>query len=635
MTAIRYPLDYTLLANIPAPLLELPQWVCAELTPRDDGGMNKIPMNPATGRLASSTDPATWGTFAQAAAMAEARGWAVGFVLIEGGGLVAIDLDHCIDDAGTLSPEAAAIVERFATYAERSVSGTGVHLLCWSDPKPGTSSKRTARGIEVYDRARFMVMTGDMLPGSPPDLEPRTEKVHALYRELWPDAPAVPARDRLADPAPILSMSDEAILTNARTMHGFRRLYDGADTGAYNDDDSSADLGLLCYFVMAGATDPAQLDRLYRSSPLARGKWDERRGAMTYGERTIARALDGRVQPFEGFAPSGSIRLGEISATRFAPSPQDAGTAIDIDQEQDDTGADDLPDDPATLKQYIRELTRHIEQMRQERDQMRQEQERMRQRLVMLSDVQSRAAAIQRNKAIGQLRPVAIAAMNFLANRETAEQQPADGMHPIYLEAFGEAAGVSDDIASKKLTILSESGAGLRKQTRTERRPDGTLGKRVYIGLEPGTTVADFGAAVATMDTEQRQWGGRRMSCPTCGPAAAVEKRTTTICRGCGEVLSERVQILPPLEQADASAEPNPHLAGTVRRTTVRVEPVPEPNPQDAGTDQTRPQWEGYPPVVPMMPLSSGTVSPASPPSMPLPAPGLDRYTDPRYGRTG
>jgi primase-polymerase (primpol)-like protein len=609
MAAITYPLDHALLANIPSVLLDRPQWVCAQLVPREDGSLNKIPMNPANGRRASATDPATWGTFAEAVTMAEARGWGVGFVLVAGGGVVAIDLDHCIDGAGAIAPEAAAIMERFATYAERSISGTGIHLLCLSDPKPGTTCKHEARGIELYDRDRFMVMTGDLLPGSPADLEPRTAMVHALYRELWPE----PVRERVAIPAPILSLSDEAIIENARRMTGFRRLYDGADTSAYGDDDSSADLGMLNYLVMAGATDPVQLDRIYRSSPLARSKWDERRGSMTYGERTIVRALDGTVQPFEGFIAPPAILLG----TSATPNPQDAasgtiGHAEGGNASQDLDQDDDLPDDTATLKQIIRNLTRHVAQMQRE-------QEQMRQRLTMMSEVQSRTAAIQRNKNIGQTRQVAIATVNYLANRESAGAATPDGLHPIYLDAIAESAGVSKDTASRHLDVLSTADVGFVKETRPVRNEDGTIGKRVYIGLAAGTNVIDFAAAVATMDREQRPWGGARVSCPTCGPDAEVEKRTTIVCRGCGEILAERVQTLNP---QDAASEEQA-IAASI------------PNPQDAASGQPEPRRGEDPNVVDRVPLAAASGVAPQRTALPLLPSSLDRYTDPLYGRTG
>ena len=46
-----------LFKNIPAELLELDQWVCQR---------KKIPHSPQTGKQASSSDPATWGSFEEA-----------------------------------------------------------------------------------------------------------------------------------------------------------------------------------------------------------------------------------------------------------------------------------------------------------------------------------------------------------------------------------------------------------------------------------------------------------------------------------------------------------------------------------------------------------------------------------------
>lgn len=618
-------------ATIPAMLRALPRWVLWRYELRE-GKWTKIPYQPS-GHKAKANTLTTWATFEDAHAAYQhdtTRYMGLG-IMLNGDGLIGLDYDDCIADDGTIAPEVLADLAALGTYAERSPSGRGVRvfLLNHTGGAPGWHKNSAARftlptgetmagAIENYATGRYLTVTGNRIAGQPDTIEGHPDALAAWFEQWAPQSTR--HRAGIATPLPILTLDDEQVLANARRMHGFRRLYDGADTGAYADDDSSADLGLLNYLVMAGATDPAQLDRLYRSSPLARSKWDERRGASTYGRNTIARALDGTVQPFEGFAPRPSIRLGEISSTRFAPNPQDAGTVTDHGGDAEDMDDLNLPDDPATLKQYIRELSRRIEQMRQE-------QERMQQRLVMLSDVQSRAAAIQRNKAIGQLRPVAVAVVNLLANRETADTQPADGMHRIHLKSFGEAAGVSDDTASKKLTILSESGVGLRKQTRTEHREDGTLARRLYIGLEPGTSVVDFAAAVAAMDCEQRPWGGRRVSCPTCGPDAEIEKRTTMICRGCGEVLAERVHVLP-------LAEPSPHLAGTVGQPTEGARPL-EANPQDAGLERTRTQRAPLPPVVSHIPLSSGTVNPPASPSLPLSSPSLDRYTDPLYGRTG
>src|SRR5262249_12082499 len=52
-------------SGIPAELWERDQWVAWRST-RRDGKWTKVPVNPATGKNASSTDRETWGTFAAA-----------------------------------------------------------------------------------------------------------------------------------------------------------------------------------------------------------------------------------------------------------------------------------------------------------------------------------------------------------------------------------------------------------------------------------------------------------------------------------------------------------------------------------------------------------------------------------------
>ncbi|MGA8534366.1 MAG: helix-turn-helix domain-containing protein [Candidatus Tumulicola sp.] len=70
----------------------------------------------------------------------------------------------------------------------------------------------------------------------------------------------------------------------------WRELFDG-DHSAY-PSQSEADLALcgkLRFYTRGNAKD---MDRLFRRSGLMRGKWDEQRGAGTYGERTIATTIE-------------------------------------------------------------------------------------------------------------------------------------------------------------------------------------------------------------------------------------------------------------------------------------------------------------------------------------------------------
>src|SRR5206468_2296991 len=94
-------------ARVPSALIELPQWVCWRSETRNSG-TTKIPVNPWTGRKASSTDPHTWTSFAEAMAYHSRipNSAGVGFVIHVDDPFVGVDLDNCIID-GALHPWAA------------------------------------------------------------------------------------------------------------------------------------------------------------------------------------------------------------------------------------------------------------------------------------------------------------------------------------------------------------------------------------------------------------------------------------------------------------------------------------------------------------------------------------------------
>lgn len=101
------------------------------------------------GSPASSTDPATWATFADVQ-----RGAGDGFGVMLGGGIGCYDLDHVTDE------EARELIARFPEpiiFMERSMSGEGVHVFVEAPEGPGAR-----RGnVERYTRARFIRMTLD------------------------------------------------------------------------------------------------------------------------------------------------------------------------------------------------------------------------------------------------------------------------------------------------------------------------------------------------------------------------------------------------------------------------------------------------------------------------------------------
>lgn len=129
--------------DFPSQLKAIPTWVKHE---------SKRPVM-FSGGFASSTNPATWCDFESA--QQSCIGDGLGFVLT-GNGIACIDLDHCITD-GVLSDWAKPIVAAArGTYIEISLSGTGLHIFGLGVVGTG----KRFDGIELYDRGRFIAVTG-------------------------------------------------------------------------------------------------------------------------------------------------------------------------------------------------------------------------------------------------------------------------------------------------------------------------------------------------------------------------------------------------------------------------------------------------------------------------------------------
>jgi hypothetical protein len=283
--------------HIPPQLRALKQWVCwrYEYQPQRSAEKpwTKVPINPYSGKHASSTNPMTWGTFDDALTCFRRPHQnldGIGFVVIAKNGLVGIDLDHCRDpDAGDIIPWARAIVDRLQTYTEVSPSGTGLRLwLRATLPLKG----RKNGDVEMYNTGRFLTVTGCHLQGTPVTIEPRQAELDAAHTKVFAakasheaSEASSGARDSKAH------LNDDQLLEKAlaaRNGPKFARLW-GGDTSDY-PSHSEADLA-LCDLLTFWTQDEAQVDRLFRRSGLMRGKWDEVHGDATYGQSTIRLAL--------------------------------------------------------------------------------------------------------------------------------------------------------------------------------------------------------------------------------------------------------------------------------------------------------------------------------------------------------
>lgn len=534
-------------AGVPAELTALPQWVCWRWEWKG-GKVTKVPVDPRTEKNASVDDPSTWSTIDEALATATRLGLpGIGFMFDADDRYFGIDSDDAYDpETGGLTAAGAALLERFATYAEPSVRRRGLHLIGTTDrvPHGGTGNKRGP--TECYWRGRFFAFTGCPLPGYDAIAE-RTEELLAWHPETFPPKP---------EPAPIaavpLEIDDRALLERCLGNAKFRTLHQHGDAGDYGGDASSADLAYVNVIVRNGGT-PDQADRLYRESAIVRPKWDQRRGQTTYGERTIARAFDGTVIPF---APTRPTAIISPERERLAAT----GT--------DDATADALPDDVAALKAMIVDLTRRVEAAERRADAAEARTE-------MLGRVQSTTGRIIRNRRLGQERMTAVALSYAFANREAAGDAGDGGLYAIPVARIAETAGVSEDSAAKHVKKLADAGV-LRKELRwVPERVDTATGEilpgrhRQYIGPAEGRVV-DFVEAVAALaPSVPKGWGGARTACPD-HPNAGTVKRWTLHCAECDRTLDKGEDF--------RAAEPKPQDAEPPPDTTFAGDtPIPEP----------------------------------------------------------
>lgn len=133
---------------VPAELRETPRWILHK---------NKRPL--ALGNFwLSITDSAKWATFTEAKNSEHGDG--VGFVL-NGDGLVCIDLDDCVDN-GVISEQAQRLIDSLPrTFVEVSPSGTGLHIWGYGEVSTGRRFERDGLKIEVYGDGRYLTVSGN------------------------------------------------------------------------------------------------------------------------------------------------------------------------------------------------------------------------------------------------------------------------------------------------------------------------------------------------------------------------------------------------------------------------------------------------------------------------------------------
>jgi putative DNA primase/helicase len=286
--------------SLPEALRDIPHWMGTRFERRKDGKTDKPPYRVVSGLpviKADKTNPENWATYSEALAAYE-RGdvEAIGFVLTDGDLYFVMDLDGVIDrDTGEIHPAAAEVIHALNSYTEISCSGTGVHVI-GHGAKPGYAGCRSNKlgfDLEIYDSARFVVMTGRRMTDTPGPRD-RQDELLSLCQKLWPKREKLYSR-RPTHPAPV-GLEDQELLGRAQrssTGAKFRRLYDAGDTTGYASA-SEADFSLLNMLIFWTAGDRDQIMRLFEASALHRAKEKHR----DYVRRSVNKALGSYVGSF-------------------------------------------------------------------------------------------------------------------------------------------------------------------------------------------------------------------------------------------------------------------------------------------------------------------------------------------------
>lgn len=276
-------------------------WLCWNWVIRG-GKRTKIPI--AASGCTTGVDESyrcTWVTYDEAVKAAEEHGYAgVGFVIPK----KYFFLD--IDKRDINHPLVQMLLRRYNSYAEKSISGNGIHIYgtcdlsrlpTYTDEKGKLRLVRefymkSPDDLELYIGGitnRFAVYTGDAVNDC--DISDCTEAVlTTLDKEMRRKPKTKYSESRDGDRADFDIIAD---LRKAKNGEKFMTLYDRGDISGYlhsdgTPDASRADCALCAMIAFRTGPDPETIFRLVKSSALYREKWDR----DDYRESTIQAGIE-------------------------------------------------------------------------------------------------------------------------------------------------------------------------------------------------------------------------------------------------------------------------------------------------------------------------------------------------------
>ena len=276
-TTIAFPKIQVHVETIPDELKQYPHFVNWQYGLDDKGKITKVPKNPRTLNNAMSTNPATWGSYADAVKNINDH-TGIGFVPSANDDIIGIDIDDCRNkDTGEIDKWALLAIKDINTYTEISPSGEGIRLFVKGKLPAGW---RKTEYIEVYDKNQYLTITGNILDVCTNIATIDGTELHEYLTVIVSD----------------LKIIQKA--SNAKNGEKFKTLFSGSYIGYGSQSEGELACCSLVYYHTKELT---QIDRIYRYSGLCRAKWDARHRSdgKTYGEMTLEKLQGNGNQQFE------------------------------------------------------------------------------------------------------------------------------------------------------------------------------------------------------------------------------------------------------------------------------------------------------------------------------------------------
>ncbi|HEC2192903.1 TPA: DNA primase [Staphylococcus delphini] len=285
--------------EIPEELKELPNWVLwrAELDNKRNE-YKKVPYSFA-GYRASSTNDDSWTVFDPIYKTYEQQNEynGIGFVLSEQDNYIVLDIDNAIDDNGQLTTDLANDMVQF-TYCEISPSGTGLHCFFKGQLPSNRKKKRTDLDIELYDKSRFMTVTGESIGQS--EISENQSILDNLVERYFKQESSHEITITY-DPNNENQLSDDdiiKIMLNSKQKEKINDLLKGKYE-SYFASSSEAVQSLLHYLAFYTGKNREQMERIFLNYNNLTDKWDSPRGNSTWGQLELEKAIANQKEVYQ------------------------------------------------------------------------------------------------------------------------------------------------------------------------------------------------------------------------------------------------------------------------------------------------------------------------------------------------